>query len=379
VEITRDLDLTELLRRKSCFVLGPRQTGKSWLIRHALGQHRVYDLLNSDTFLNLSRSPARLREECTARDSIVILDEIQKLPGLLDEVHGLIEERGIRFLLTGSSARKLRRGGTNLLGGRAWVRHLHPFCRHELKTHFDLLRAINHGLLPPIYLSDSPDEDLAAYAGTYLQQEIVAEGVTRNVPAFSRFLEVAALCNARLVNYTKISNDAQVARSTVQEYFQVLKDTLIAYEVPAWRQTRKRKPIGTSKFYFFDPGVARFLQHRSLIQAGSPEFGEGFEHWLFHELRCHADYTRGGELRYWRSTSGFEVDFILADTTAIEVKATRTVSRQDLRGLAALREEGKLKHYIVVCTDTAPRTVDGIRILPWQVFLDELWAGTFTT
>jgi predicted AAA+ superfamily ATPase len=232
--------------------------------------------------------------------------------------------------------------------------------------------------MPPIYFSESPDEDLAAYAGTYLQEEIAAEGLTRNVPAFSRFLEVAALCNARLVNYSRISSDAQVARSTVQEYFQILRDTLIAHEVPAWKQTHKRKPIGTSKFYFFDTGVARVLQHRSLIQAGSPEFGEAFEHWLFHELRCYSDYTHCGEICYWRSASGFEVDFILADTTAIEVKSARIVSRHDLRGLIALREEEKLKHYIVVCTDTVPRTVDGIRILPWQVFLQELWDGNFT-
>jgi predicted AAA+ superfamily ATPase len=374
MNIERAMDLRQELKKKSCFLFGPRQTGKSWLIRHSLKEHRTYNLLDSETYLRLSRSPKRLREEAMPQDRIVIIDEIQKLPPLLDEVHLLIEEYGIHFLLTGSSARKLRRGGVNLLGGRARVRYLHPFSFNELKDRFDLLRAVNHGLLPSIYLSDHPDKDLEAYVGTYLKEEVAAEGLTRNVPAFSRFLEVAALCNGRMINYAKISNDAQVARSTVQEYFGILKDTLLAWEVTAWRKSRKRKPITTSKLYFFDPGVVRFLQNRGLLKTGSPEFGEALETYIFHELRTFADHHSAGEICYWRSASGFEVDFILMDSIAVEVKGSRTIGPGDLRGLRALREEKKLRHYILICLEEQARIVDEIQILPWKEFVERLWA-----
>lgn len=377
MNIDRALDIEEALRKKSCFLFGPRQTGKTWLIRHALKKYRTYNLLDNETYLKLNRNPERLRQECTPQDKIIILDEIQKLPSLLDEVHFMIEEHGIHFLLTGSSARKLRHGGVNLLGGRARIKHLYPFNFFELKDRFDLSRAINYGLLPPVYFSDSPEEDLEAYVGTYLKEEIAAEGLTRNIPAFSRFLEVAALCNGQLINYTKISNDAQVARSTVQEYFQILKDTLIASEISAWKKSKRRKPITTSKFYFFDTGVARFLQNRSVIKPGSPEFGEAFETYIFHELKSFHDYRQAGELHYWRSVSGYEVDFILSDVTGVEVKASKTVGPQDLKGLLALQEEKKLKSYVCVCLESQPRVVSGIHIVPWRLFLENLWAGKY--
>ena len=210
VTVTRAANLASWMARKSHFLLGPRQTGKSYLIRQALPKARVYDLLDSSVYLTLSRDPGRLAEEITPSDRVVVIDEIQRLPGLLNEVHRLIEARGVRFLLTGSSARRLRGGGINLLGGRARTRHLHPLTRHELGKHFDLTRALTRGLLPSIYFSDDPKADLESYTGTYLQQEVVAEGATRNVPAFSRFLRVAALANATLVNFTNIANDAQV-------------------------------------------------------------------------------------------------------------------------------------------------------------------------
>jgi predicted AAA+ superfamily ATPase len=378
VDIERVLDLEKELGKKSCFLFGPRQTGKTWLVRRKLTKYRTYNLLDSETYLKLSRNPRRLREEASPRDRIMIVDEIQKLPILLDEIHFLIEERGVHFLLTGSSARKLRRGGVNLLGGRARVRHLHPFSCSELKEHFDLTRALNHGLLPPIYFSEDPEEDLKAYVGTYLKEEIAAEGLTRNVPAFSRFLEVAALCNGRLINFTKISNDAQVARTTVQEYFQILKDTLVAWEVTPWRKSRKRKPISTSKFYFFDPGIARVLQNRSFLKRGSPEFGEALETYMFHELKAYADYRSAGEICYWRSTSGFEVDFILAGLTAIEIKGSRTIGPEDLKGLRALQEERGLRRYVMVSLEEEVRRVGGIEVLPWREFLDRLWAGDFS-
>ena len=319
--------------------------------------------------------PSRLREDLLPHDKIVIIDEIQKMPSLLDEVHFLIEEKGIHFLLTGSSARKLRRGGVNLLGGRAWTRHLHPLTSVELGERFDLSKAINRGLLPSIYFSESAEDDLRAYVGTYLREEIAAEGLTRNIPAFGRFLEVAALCNGQLLNYTKISNDAQVARSTVQEYFQILKDTLVAYELTPWKRSIKRKPLSTSKLYFFDCGVARYLQKRSQIMPGSPEFGELLETLIFHELVSYCDYQGEIELDYWRSKSGFEVDFILDSSTAIEVKASKIAHAQDLKGLKMLREEGKLKKFMLVCMEKEPRMIDGIEIIPVDLFLKKLWAG----
>ena len=214
---------------------------------------------------------------------MVVIDEIQRLPELLNEVHRLIEKRGTRFLLTGSSARKLRRGGVNLLGGRARTRYLHPLIARELGRRFDLARAVARGTLPSIYFSDDPQADLDAYAGSYLQQEIVAEGATRNVPAFSRFLRVAAHCNGTIVNFTNVANDAQVPRTTVYEYFEILKDTLVLHELPAWRKSQKRKPLASSKFYFFDVGVVATLQGRR-FRPGTPEFGEGVETYLMHEL-----------------------------------------------------------------------------------------------
>ncbi|MCP4675891.1 MAG: ATP-binding protein [Deltaproteobacteria bacterium] len=368
--------MRKLLEKKSFFLFGPRQTGKTSLIRNTLENAIVYNLLESDAFLALSRRPALLREENTKNGSLVVIDEIQKLPILLDEIHLLIEERNVRFLLTGSSARKLRRGGVNLLGGRARSRNLNPFISRELND-FNLLKALNHGLLPSIYFSDSPEEDLASYAGDYLREEIAAEGLTRNIPAFSRFLDVAAACNGQLVNYSKISSDAQVARSTVQEYFQILQDTLVAHVLPAWKKTTKRKPITRAKFYLFDVGVARHLQHRGVLKHQSPEFGEAFETYIFHELKSYLDYTRSGTLCYWRSKSQFEVDFILNDVTAIEVKAKQVVGSRDLRGMKALKEEALLGNYLIVSLADRPRIVDGIKILPWRDFLDRLWDGEF--
>lgn len=375
--IERTIDLRSLLRKKSHFLLGPRQTGKSFLIAHGLKEARVYDLLDSTVYLALSQNPERISQELQADDDIVVIDEIQRLPNLLNEVHRLIETRGVRFLLTGSSARKLRRGGINLLGGRARMKYLHPLTFQELGHRFNLVRAVQRGLLPSIYFSNDYREDLQAYAGTYLLQEIVAEGVTRNVPAFSRFLRVAALCNGTIVNFTNVANDSQVPRTTVYEYFEILKDSLILHELLSWRKSKKRKPLASSKYYFFDVGVVNSLQGRQ-IGPGTPEFGEAVETYLFHELVSYRDYVSGEPLFYWRSTSGFEVDFILGDHTAIEVKAKENISPQDLKSLRALAEEKKLKRYVCVSLEKRPRQVTGISILPIQDFLETLWNGKYS-
>jgi predicted AAA+ superfamily ATPase len=375
--IARTIELQGPLAKKSYFLLGPRQTGKSFLIRQTLPEVRLFDLLDSPTYLALSRNPERIAEELTERDKVVVIDEVQRLPHLLNEVHRLIEARRIHFLLTGSSARKLRGGGVNLLGGRARTQHLHPLTSHELGPEFELARAAERGLLPSIYFSDDPRADLEAYAGTYLQQEIVAEGATRNVPAFSRFLKVAALCNGTIVNFTKVANDAQVARTTVYEYFEILKDTLIFHELPPWRKSIKRKPLSSSKYYFFDVGVVGALQGR-LFQSDVPEFGQALETIIFHELLAHRDYVSGEPLSYWRSTSGFEVDFVISDHTAIEVKATTNVAQQDLKSLIALAEERKFRSLICVSLEARKRKVGAISILPCQEFLRMLWENEFS-
>ncbi len=375
--VERYADLRTWLKNKSHFLFGPRQTGKTFLIHRILPDVRVYDLLDNSVYLTLSQRPSRLAEELLPQDKAVVIDEIQRIPDLLNEVHRLIEQRGIHFLLTGSSARKLRRGGVNLLGGRARTRYLHPLTCGELGSHFNLERAIERGLLPSIYFSDDPKADLSAYAGTYLQQEIVAEGATRSVPAFSRFLRVAALCNATIVNFTKLSNDSQVPRTTVYEYFEILKDTLILHEVPAWRLSKKRKPLASSKYYFFDVGVVSALQGRA-VKPATPEFGVAFETWLLHELIAYRDYVSGDTVKFWRSTSGFEVDFVLGDHTAIEVKAKDNVSASDLKSLSALAEEQQLKRYLCVCLEPRPRLVNGISVLPYREFLNALWDGEYS-
>ena len=374
--VTRRLDVLNILERRSCFLFGPRQTGKSTLIRQQLADFPTYNLLDQDLFVRLSRNPGLIREALAPDARVVVIDEIQKMPALLNEVQLMIEERGVRFLLTGSSARSLRRKGVNLLGGRARSRTLHPFVRAELGGRFDLARALQYGLLPSIYFSDAPREDLAAYAGDYLKEEVASEAIVRNIGAFSRFLEVAALAHGEMINFSNLASDAQAPVSTVREYYAILKDTFIAHEVPAFSATSKRKAISTAKYYLFDIGLARHLQGRRGLAPGTPEYGSAFESYLFQEIKAFCDYHLLDAPRYWRSKSGFEVDFLFADL-AVEVKAKRVVGARDLRGLRALREENLFAQHLLVCMEPAPRLVDGIRVLPWEVFLEELWGGEF--
>ena len=373
--VERKLDIAGVLKRKSCFLFGPRQSGKSSLIRETLPDAQVFDLLSGDTFRRLARDPGYL-EEASPGPGAIVIDEIQKLPELLDEVHRLIESKGRRFLLTGSSARKLRKGGVNLLGGRARVRNLHPFSAAELGAAFDLDRALNQGLLPGIWFSDDPEEDLSSYVSLYLEQEILQEGATRNLPAFSRFLEVAALSSGGQINYQSIASDAQVARSTVQEYFKILVDTLLAREIPVWRKGKSRKTVETSKFYLFDTGVARRLQGRTRLVRGTAEHGIAFEHWVLHELASYADACRrDAEIAYWRTRTNLEVDFVVDGETAVEAKTSGNVARDDLKGLRAIADEGTFRHRILVCNEPRVRIVDGIEIVPWRVFVDRRWSG----
>ena len=378
----RVLDVGPALSQRSVFLFGPRQTGKSSYVREQLKPEPMlsYNLLDGGLRLRLLADPTLMRQQVEARnlrDCVVFIDEIQKCPELLDEVHLLIEERGIRFLLSGSSARKLKRAGTNLLGGRARTKYLHPFVYPEVAEDNDLLeRVMARGLLPPHYLSEAPDEDLRSYVDTYLSEEIAAEGQARNLPAFARFLQTAATVNAKIINYTNAANDAQVPRQTVRLWFQILIDTMLGYELSSYTSTVKRKAVETAKFYFFDIGVVRALRRLPAILPESSDFGEFFEHYIFMELKAYLDYRKpSSRLSYWRSLSGYEVDFVIDDDVAVEVKSVTIAHDKHLLGLRALREEGRIKRFFLVCRESRPRKVDGIDILPWREFLARLWAG----
>ena len=373
-----------LSSEQSCFLWGPRQTGKSTLLKSLFPQAHRYDLLLSSTYQRLLRRPSLLREEALAagldgasQSDPIIIDEIQKLPMLLDEVHWLIENRKLRFILCGSTARKLKRGHANLLGGRAVRYELHPLVFPEI-TDFSLLKALNAGLIPRHYDSPQPERLIQSYVGDYLKEEIVAEALTRNIPAFSRFLEVAALSNGEIVNYTNIARECGVSSPTVKEYFQILEDTLIGSHLPAFQKRKKRRLVTSPKFYFFDLSPVIHLTRREKVQPGSELFGRALEHFVFMEISAHASYSDlFYPVSYWRTTSGFEVDFVLGDhEIAIEVKATELANESHLKGLRRFREEYAVRRAMLVSLDPTPRkTQDQIEILPWQAFLKELWAG----
>lgn len=381
--IPRTLQLKEKLERKSQFLLGPRMTGKTSYIQHELRDmaRLTWNLLEGRLRMDVLAHPGLLKEEIEARnlhDCIVVIDEIQKAPQLLEEVHLLIEERNIRFLLTGSSARKLRSGGVNLLGGRAGNVTMHPLVYPEIRdTAYSLENIFLSGLLPPMFCAEFPEQELADYVALYLNEEIQAEGVTRKLPQFTRFLEVAALSNTKQLNFTNIASDVGVSRQTVTDWYQILVDTLIGYELQSFSKGKKRKTFGMPKFYFFDVGVARMLQNSPVPGVNQAEFGAFFEQYVFMELRAYLDYIQSRELlAYWRTTSGFEVDFIIGDQVAIETKTTRKADAKDFKGLMAFKEEGLGHRLVLVCREERPRKVEqGIEIMPWTYFLDQLWNG----
>jgi predicted AAA+ superfamily ATPase len=321
--------------------------------------------------------PALLRERFAgARHRLVVIDEIQKIPALLDEVHWLIENASQAFLLTGSSARKLRRGHANLLAGRAWRRQMLPLTSQEVER-IDLERVMGSGLLPPHFLSPNPIEDLRAYVGDYLKEEIAAEALTQDIPAFAEFLRVAAVTSSDLLNYTNVARESGVSAKVVRSYFRILEDTHLGFRLPPWRRVRKRRLIETEKFFLFDVGVANYLARRRPM-AGSPEFGKSFEHFILMELRAFQAYRQPDmELSFWRTAAGQEVDFILGDLdVAVEVKGAGRVHDGDTSGLRALREEHRVKHALVVCLERQPRTLSsGIEVEPWSAFLRRLWDG----
>jgi predicted AAA+ superfamily ATPase len=381
VSIERALRIS-LPAHQSAFLWGPRKTGKSTYLRTVFPDSLTFDLLQTDLLLELTRRPALLRERLLAAApevlrAPVILDEVQKVPQLLDEVHWLIENQGISFILCGSSARKLKRGGVNLLGGRAWRYEMHPLTSEEIGD-FDLLEVLNRGLVPSHFLSPEYKRSLEAYVVDYLKEEVFDEGLTRNVAAFSRFFEAMGYSHGDLTNYANIARDCGVDAKTVKEYYQILVDTLLGTFIEPWKKRQERQVIGKApKFFLFDVGVAGALTRRSIREERGELFGRALEHFMLMEMQAHRSYRDlGYGIHFWRTKSGMEVDFVLGDgEVAVEVKGTSRVDPSDFRSLRAFAEDNRPRRTILVCNERAPRLSEGVEVLPWREFLARLWSG----
>ena len=373
----RSLDLKSV--KKSFFLWGQRQTGKSTLLGESFKEAFFINLLKSDEFLEYSTNPSLLSERLKKLPphSIVIIDEVQKVPILLDEIQHLIETKKLIFGLCGSSARKLKRGHGNLLGGRARRYELFGLTAHELGDDFELVKMLNRGFLPSFYQDDDFFQNHKSYVSDYLKEEILAEGLTRNIGIFSRFLETAALSDCEIINFSNIAREVGVSVKTVQAHFEILQDTLTGNFLPAYIKKMKRRSRLSSKFYFHDVGIVNFLAKRKDLEPKSSDFGKAFENWIHHELVCFKSYNKNDlDLAYWALTSGVEVDFILNDMeVAIEAKSSHKIHSDHLKNLRELAiDYPKIKKRIVVCLENKMRlTDDGIIILPYQDFVDQLW------
>lgn len=369
----------ELPSNRSAFLWGPRKTGKTTLLKQQFPSACWIDLLDYDLFLSLSQRPTRLRQILEAQASkTVVIDEVQKIPHMMDEIHWLIENRGFRFILSGSSARKFRRGKVNLLGGRAWRFELYPFVTRELKD-FHLDKALLSGLIPSHYLSpDSESEmDLKAYVHDYLKEEIQAEALTRNLPAFSIFMQSAAITNGMLLNYSNAARESGVSVKTIRQYYHILEDTLIGRQLLPWKKSRKRRLIETSKFFFFDVGIVSALLNYKSLTPGTTAYGRAFEHFILQECWAYRHYSRSDfPITFWRTASGAEVDLILGDAeVAMEIKSSENAGDRT-KGLHLFYEEHNCKKSLVVSRDPLPRKLtSNITLLPWQIFCEMLWDG----
>lgn len=362
---------------QSLFLWGARQTGKSTLLKQTFPDALLFDLLNTDVSRRLNRRPSEFRELVLAgRESIVIVDEIQKIPELLNEIHWLIENTKKQFILSGSSPRKILKQGVNLLGGRALRYELYPLSFSEVPD-FDLLKALNRGLLPRLYDSKNYQSLLSAYIGSYLEEEIRTETKIRDLQLFHGFLEKAAFANGEIVNYTNIAADCGVSSPSVKEYYSILQDTMIGRYVLPFQKRPKRRIIRSPKFYFFDVGIANFLLKRKDIEFGTEHFGKAFEHFIYLELQAYAQYSgKNYSISFWRTTGQLELDFILGDhEVAIEVKGSDHVHAKHLKGLHAFNEEYVVNHSMIISNDPLPRKVGHVDILPWRIFLEKLWGG----
>ena len=372
------LDLPE---GQSAFLWGPRKTGKSTLLAERFPDSARFDLLETRTFIDFTREPWLFTERVLALDAAqrtrpIVVDEVQKVPALLDEAHRLIERHGLAFVLCGSSARKLKRGGANLLGGRAWRFALHPLAWPEVPG-LDLLRVLNRGLVPQHYDAAQHRRALAGYVDDYLKEEVFAEGLTRNAATFARFFDALGFCHGQVLNFANVARDCGVDAKTAREYFQILVDTLLGVFVEPFGRRRSRAVlVRAPKFYLFDVGVAGHLSGRRLDRAAGPAFGQALEHYVLMEILAFRSYReRDVPVRYWRTKSGLEVDFVLGRDAevAVEVKGTRRVRPDDLKGIRAFREEHRPRRAIVVSNDPAPRRTGDVDVLPWRAFLERLW------
>jgi len=367
---------------QSAFLWGARKTGKTTYLANSFPDSLVFDFLKTDLYLEFSKRPALLRERLAAAPTQalqqpIILDEVQKVPAVLDEVHWLIENRDLRFILCGSSARKLKRGQANLLGGRAWRYEMFPLVSAELIDP-DLLTILERGLIPAHFQQTGYRKSLIAYVQDYLKEEVFAEGLSRNVPAFSRFFDAMGWSHGELINYANIARECGVDAKTVREYYQILADTLLGTLVEPFKKRQSRQVINRApKFYLFDVGVAGIITRRRIVETRGELFGRAFEHFIFMELVAHRSYTDlHYPINFWRTKTGLEVDFILAEgEVAIEVKGTDQVNNRDLRPLKAFCEENQPRRAIVVCNEPAERMAGAITIMPWRLFLQRLWSG----
>ncbi|MCR5455646.1 MAG: AAA family ATPase [Bacteroidales bacterium] len=377
--INRYLKLTDA-QTDSIFLFGARQTGKTTLLLQQFPNSKFYDLLENDTFERLRRNPSILRQELNDYESgsIVIIDEIQLIPELLNEVHWLIARRGINFILSGSSARKLKRRSVNTLGGRALLYKLYPLVYAEIPD-FNLIRAINHGMIPSHYLASDKiiHKKLQAYISVYLKEEIQAEALVRNLSVFNRFLETAALTNGEMVNYNNIAQDCGIDAKTVKEYFSIIEETLIGYTIPAYTKTIKRRVNQSPRFYFYDVAIPNYLLQKKDLKPGSQDFGHSFEHLMIQEIKAYIGYhSEGTMLSYWHTYTGYEVDAIIGDAeVAIEFKSSQEVQSKHLKGLKAFSEEHPQARLIIVSLDVNPRTFNGVEVMPAEFFLQKMWAG----
>lgn len=366
------------LGTESTFLWGARQTGKSTMLKARYPEAFYFDLLLSGEYNRLLRNPSILREilEADPSRNTVIIDEIQRIPELLNEIQWIIVNLNRQFILSGSSPRKIIRSGANLLGGRAARYELYPLIYREIPD-FDLVRALNRGLMPRHYLNAGYSKLISAYIGSYLHDEIMAEARIRNISSFSRFLEMAAFSNGEIVNYSNIATDCGVSSPTIREYFQILEDTMTGRFLPSYQKKPKRRVILAPKFYYFDIGISNHLLKRGIISPGSESFGKAFEHFIYHEIYSHCHYSDlNYPVSYWRTASNIEVDFILGDhEVAVEVKSSEMANPRHLKGLTSFSEEYNTKKLILVSNDPLPRKTGNILILPWRIFLEQLWAG----
>ena len=360
----------------SIFLFGGRQTGKTTILRQQFPNAISFDLLDTNVRRRLQQRPVLLYE--TLKDkpagTLVIIDEIPEVPELLNEVHRLIVERKLVFILCGSSARNLKRKGHNTLGGRALPVYLYPLVSAEIPD-FDIDRAVNYGMIPPHYLARNPWRLLAAYIDVYLKEEIKEEALVRNLDAFQRFLEVAALTDGEIINNNNIAQECGVHATTVSSYFDILEDTLIGYRIPAYTKVMKRRLVQAPRFYYFDVGVANYLLYRKELIRGSADYGHAFEHLVVQELVAYMHYRHCEEkLSYWRTYTGVEVDIIVGDARiAIEIKSTEEVQNRHIKNLKAFAEEHPDSKLMIVSLDVFTRQMGKIECIYVMDFFHRLW------